>query len=224
MNLPFNSAFLLLQIAALFCLPGLHSFFFSFLSNRTALAVSVLTFSTLVLHSLVIHKHSACLSGTKLYTPFELMVSTDSASCTRFLTGTPPHQAPGTQMGVSLLCSYKRVDVYELYFLNNISGEMVQLKCLTCEKGYHALTASFSICVANRGQCKLNKCLSLWLSLTDLVTAMDSNCRNWVMCMLLAPFPNVCFVHDLQRPCRLWPMLCFSASLCWLPCCSAKGG
>lgn len=117
------------------------------------------------------------------------MVSTDSASCTRFLTGTPPHQVPGTQMGVSLLCNYKSVDVYELYFLNNISGEMVQLKCLTCEKGYHALTASFSICVANRGQCKLNKCLSLWLSLTDLVTAMDSNCRNWAMCILLAPFP-----------------------------------
>lgn len=70
-------------------------------------------------------------------------------------------------MGASLLYNYMGIAVLELYFMHEVSGEMTQLKCFSHAKGSRALTASFSIRVANRGQCKLNKCLSLWLSLID---------------------------------------------------------
>ena len=98
-------------------------------------------------------------------------------------------------------------------------------------KGSHALTASFSTRVANRGQCKLNKCLSLGLSLTALVSALERYCWNWRKHkhrLLLAPF--LCWMfcprprETMGEPvCRLWPVLCFSASLCPLPSCNAKG-
>lgn len=151
--------------------------------------------------------------------------------CTRFLLGTTPLQAPGSHMGVSLLYDDKRIAVSELYFTHKVSRELTQLKCFTHMKGSHALTASFSIRVANRGQCKLNKCLSLSLSLTDLVTALERNCRNWGKCkhrLFLAPFLCWTFCprprETMDKPvCRLWPVLGFSASLRSLPSCSAKG-
>lgn len=133
-------------------------------------------------------------------------------------------------MGASLLYDCKRIAVSELYFMYKVFREMIQLKCFARVKRSHAFTASFSIRVANRGQCKLNKCLSLWLPLTDLITALESNCRNWGKRkhrLLLAPF--LCWMfcprprETMDKPfCRLWPVLCFSASRCWLPSCSAK--
>lgn len=99
-------------------------------------------------------------------------------------------------MGAFLLQDWDRIAVSELYFMYKVSGETTQLKCFTRVKRSHALLASFSIVVANRGQCKPNKCLSQTWSLPWRETA-GIGVTTSIGCSLLLSSAG-CFVRDLE--------------------------
>lgn len=153
---------------------------------------------------------NALLTSQQVTHPFWADDSRGQCFFTMLPPGTAPTpSSPGTPMGVPLLYDYQQVCCLWAVFHAQSLRRDTQPECLLCAKGHHALTASFSIRVANRGQCKLNKCLPLWLPIIDLVTASMRNCRNWIMCELPAPLPGCVFCLRLRETLQA-VLLCIS--------------